>query len=216
MQKTGFFENSNDVTIVNSHFVVNQGADPSATLRFLYKAIAKYAGNGHQDPSNCLAGTRTTALEEINERKHKTMEEENPEMIWLTGSAGSGKKTIAQTVYEQFKEEGLLVVQILFFCSTGCTNPKYFPLFIAYQLAEANHLFRASIEAVIQASPAVINAPIDVQLRRLVLEPIAETASRLPMVYVILDGLDESGVEEEQIQIIQLIQAIIMGQHLPL
>ncbi|KAF9522224.1 hypothetical protein CPB83DRAFT_899821 [Crepidotus variabilis] len=218
MQKSGFFENSSNVAIVNSnlHMAVNQTMDPSAALRFLYEAMAKHAGSGHQDPSTCLEGTRTSALEEIDEWKRKTLEEQSPEMIWLTGSAGSGKTAIAQTVYEQFKEEGLLVVQTSFFRSTGCTNLKYLPLSIAYQLAEKNSLLKASIEAVIQASPAVIDAPIHVQLQRLVLGPIAEAADHLPMVYVVLDGLDECGVEDQQIQIIRLIQAIITDQHLPI
>ncbi|KAF9521482.1 hypothetical protein CPB83DRAFT_900667 [Crepidotus variabilis] len=195
---------------------VHQSMDTSAALRFLYKAVAKYAGGGHQDPSICLEGTRMTALEEINEWKCKTVEEQNPEMIWVTGSAGSGKTAITQTVYEHFKAEGLLVVQTSFFRSTDCTDLKYLPLSIAYQLAVANSLLKAVIEAVVQADPAVINAPINVQLQRLVLGPISETTGQLPMVYVILDGLDKCGVEDQQIQIIQLIQAIITDQYLPI
>ncbi|KAF9528329.1 hypothetical protein CPB83DRAFT_342643 [Crepidotus variabilis] len=218
MQKSSMFENSSNVTIVNSHLhmAVNQNMDPSAVLRFLYEAMAKHAGSGHQDPSTCLEGTRTTALEEIDEWKCKTLEEENPVMIWLTGSAGSGKTAIAQTVYERFKAEGLLVVQTSFFRSTGCVNPKYLPLSIAYQLAVANLSLKVFIEAVVQAEPAIVDASIDVQLQRLVLGPIAEVAGHLSMVYVILDGLDECGVEEQQIQIIQLIQAIVTEQHLPI
>ncbi|KAF9522223.1 hypothetical protein CPB83DRAFT_899820 [Crepidotus variabilis] len=178
--------------------------------------MAKYAGSGHQDPSTCLEGTRITALEEINEWKRKTVQEDKADMMWLTGSAGSGKTAIAQTVYERFKTEGLLVVQTAFFRSTGCTNPKFLPLSIAYQLAEANFSLGAFIEAVLQTSPAVVDAPVDVQLRRLVLGPISEAASLLPIVYVILDGLDECGVEDQQIEILQLIQAIITEQHLPI
>ncbi|KAF9528327.1 hypothetical protein CPB83DRAFT_883510 [Crepidotus variabilis] len=216
MQKIGILNSSNNVTITNSHFAVNQGADPNATFRFLYESQAKYAGGGHQDPSTCLEGTRTTALEEIDKWKRKTFQEENPKMIWVTGSAGSGKTAIAQTVYESFKAEGLLIVQTSFFRSTGCTDPRYLSLSIAYQLAVANSLLRESIEAVVQADLSVVDAPFDMQLRRLVLEPISEATTQLPMVYIIIDGLDECGVEDQQIQIIQLIQAIVTEQHLPI
>lgn len=236
MQKIGILNGSNNVTISNSHFAVNQGADPNASesellawpdfklkrwfsylaFRFLYESQAKYAGGGHQDPSTCLEGTRTTALEEIDKWKRKTFQEENPKMIWVTGSAGSGKTAIAQTVYESFKAEGLLIVQTSFFRSTGCTDPRYLSLSIAYQLAVANSLLRESIEAVVQADPSVVDAPFDMQLRRLVLEPISEATTQLPMVYIIIDGLDECGVEDQQIQIIQLIQAIVTEQHLPI
>ncbi|KAF9522226.1 hypothetical protein CPB83DRAFT_864800 [Crepidotus variabilis] len=216
MQKSSFFENANNVTILESNFAVNQSTDPSATLRFLYEAMVKYAGSGHQDPSTCLEGTRTTALEEIDQWKRKTSEEDNPKMIWLTGSAGSGKTAIAQTVYERFKAERLLVAQTSFFRSTGCTNPKYFPLSIAYQLAVANSSLKAAIEAIIQADPAVIDASINVQLQKLILQPILEAASQLSMVYIFIDGLDECGVEDQQIQIIQLIQAILTEHHLPI
>ncbi|KAF9528326.1 hypothetical protein CPB83DRAFT_766970, partial [Crepidotus variabilis] len=178
--------------------------------------MAKYAGGGHQDPSTCLEGTRTTALEKIDKWKRKTLEEENPKMMWLTGSTGSGKTAITQTVYERFKAEELLVVQTSFCRSTGCTDPKYLPLSIAYQLAVANSSLKAAIQAVVQADPAVIDASIDAQLQRLVLEPISENASQIPMVYVILDGLDECGVEDQQIHIIQLIQSIVTEQHLPI
>ncbi|KAF9522228.1 hypothetical protein CPB83DRAFT_800864, partial [Crepidotus variabilis] len=187
--------------------------------------MAKYAGSGHQDPSTCLEGTRTTALDDIDEWKcdsemldagegSEEYRDRDREMdiLWLTGTAGSGKTAIAQTVYERFRAEGLLVVQTSFFRSMGCTHPKYLPLSIAYQLAVANSSLKISIEAVVQADPAVVDASFDVQLQRLVVGPLLDIASRgrVPRVYVIVDGLDECGVEDDQIRIIRLIQGIVM------
>ncbi|KAF9521362.1 hypothetical protein CPB83DRAFT_929560 [Crepidotus variabilis] len=59
--------------------------------------MAKYVGSGHQDPSTCLAGTRMTALREIDDWKRKNQGQRGSELMWLTGSAGSGKTAIAQT-----------------------------------------------------------------------------------------------------------------------
>ncbi|KAF9526616.1 hypothetical protein CPB83DRAFT_895958 [Crepidotus variabilis] len=218
MQKSCFFDNSSNVAIANSHLSisVNQSMDPSAALRFLYEAMAKYAGSGHQDPSTCLEGTRTTALEEIHEWKRKSRQDQGSKLMWLTGSAGSGKTAIAQTVCERCRKEGLFVVDCSFFRSTNRTNPKYLFLTIAYQLAVANALLRASIEAAAQTNPAVVDAALDVQLKRLILDPITKAGSQLPTVFVILDGLDECNAEPQQIQIIHLIQTVIQDEAFPI
>ncbi|KAF9526615.1 hypothetical protein CPB83DRAFT_895957 [Crepidotus variabilis] len=218
MQKISVFDNSSNIAISNSHIsvAVNQSTDSGAALRFLYEATAKYAGSGHQDPSVCLEGTRTTALDEIDEWKRRSRQEHGSALMWVTGSAGSGKTAIAQTVYERFKAEGLLAVEASFFLSTGRTDPKYLFLAIAYQLAMANELLKASIETVLQIDPAVVDAPIEVQLQRLVLGSISKAGVLVPTIYVIIDGLDECGSEDEQIQIIHLIQGVIAKQQLPI
>ncbi|KAF9526621.1 hypothetical protein CPB83DRAFT_857512 [Crepidotus variabilis] len=136
--------------------------------------------------------------------------------MWVTGSAGSGKTAIAQTICERFREKGHCVVESSFFRSTNRTNPKYLFLTIAYQLAVANELLKTFIEAVVQSDPAIVDAALDKQLQWLILDPITQAGNQLPTVFVIFDGLDECEGEAEQIHIIHLIQAIIKDQHLPL
>ncbi|KAF9524038.1 hypothetical protein CPB83DRAFT_645205 [Crepidotus variabilis] len=177
--------------------------------------MSRYAGRGHQDLSTCLEGTRATTLQELDVWRRKNKHEQGSKMMWLTGSAGSGKTAIAQTVCQRFREEGFFVVDCSFFRSTGRTDPRYLFLSIAYQLAVANPLLKSFIEAVVQADPVIVDAPMDIQLERLIVGPITGAEGHLPTIFVIIDGLDESDGESQQILILRLLQSTIQDHRLP-
>lgn len=75
---------------------------------------------------------------------------------------------------------------------------------IAYQLALNLPEIRPRIENIIEANPSILQGSMDIQLQRLVLDPLSSIKEPLPMV-IIIDGLDECGSADDQRQVIQLI-----------
>ncbi|KAF9528162.1 hypothetical protein CPB83DRAFT_907088 [Crepidotus variabilis] len=212
---------SSDIHLFNNlqNVILNQpvvNIDANSVIRYLYEATLKYTSISQQEaPSAVLPGTRKTALQEIDDWRDNE-HEPGSAFMWLTGSAGSGKTAVTQTVSEKFRAQGLLVVNCFFSRSSARTDPKYLFLSLAYQLAIANQLMKASIEAIIQSNPSVVDATLEMQFRRLILDPIASAGENFPTVFIIIDGLDECNGEDNQVQIIRLIQYTIQDPSLPI
>src|SRR6267378_3973147 len=81
----------------------------------------------------CLRGTRKEVLWEI---EHWVASEQEQQIFWLNGLAGTGKSTIAQTFAERMSADGKLGAS--FFCSRDFADRSnlhaIFPT-LAFQLA---------------------------------------------------------------------------------
>ena len=146
----------------------------------------------------CTDGTRVKMLEDItkwaNDRSLAS-----PRVFWLTGHAGSGKTTIANTIAKRFEIDNTNQHTVLggnFLCSRRFVETqsqfRILPT-IAYQLAHkcisyANALYIAD-------KFDAVNHDVSSQMKGLLVEPwqLSEAARHpeLPLYLIIIDALDE-------------------------
>lgn len=121
--------------------------------------------------------------------------------LWLHGVAGSGKSTVANTVTSMFTEMGLLGASFRF---NQHIEPKYLFRNIAYQLALFDSRYR---ECLLQASRklgTITSYSLREQIARYIIEPI-NTIRFVGPVVIVIDGVDESGVEKERREVLEAI-----------
>ena len=118
-------------------------------------------------------------------------------ILWLYGAAGAGKSAIAHTLAEICQMDGLLLATFFFWkTAPERSNIDRFMATIAYQIACAIPAIRQLIETVVDADPMIFQQSVDVQLAKLIIEPIRRLHSTgfdfkdSPSV-IIIDGLDE-------------------------
>jgi hypothetical protein len=117
-------------------------------------------------------------------------------ILWLHGVFGAGKSTISMTVSQYFRDICRLGAFIVFDRDNPAgTSASAIICTIAYRLAAFNPQIRTAVYEAIAKDPTLPTAPIHTQFQRL-LEPL--TAARdhiLGPVIVILDALDECGLD---------------------
>ena len=118
-------------------------------------------------------------------------------ILWLYGAAGAGKSAIAHSIAEICEERGWLLATFFFWKSAAeRNNITRFIATVAYQLARAIPTSRPYIEAAVEANPMIFHQSVDVQLAKLVIDPLQHLHSigfdfkDSPFV-IIIDGLDE-------------------------
>jgi len=134
-------------------------------------------------------------------------------ILWLYGAAGAGKSAIAHTLAEICETDGLLLATF-FFWKTAAerSNIDRFIATIAYQIARAIPASRPLIEAAIRADPMIFKQSVDVQLAKLIIEPIQYLHSTgfnfkdSPFV-IIIDGLDECRGKDIQSGLVKSLAA---------
>ena len=138
----------------------------------------------------CLAGTREGVLGEITD----WLERPGGGVYWLTGVAGSGKTTIAQTVANMLAQMDRLGAS--FFCSRDQTDRsdlrKIVPT-IAYQLAKFDASFRLEIITLLINNVDVGHSNLQGQLQELIVQPLDKHRhkERFSSVVVVIDAFDE-------------------------
>ncbi|KAF9644727.1 hypothetical protein BDM02DRAFT_877745, partial [Thelephora ganbajun] len=152
---------------------------------------AQRAEYRHGDRRGCLKGTRTAVLDQI---EHWVRDSDKPPVYWLNGLAGTGKSTIAQTIAERIFADGQLGAS--FFCSRDFEDRRdlhfIFPT-IAVQLARKYIEFRSIFVPLVQSDPAIIDESLYDQMKKLIVEPLEESAIST---VIVIDALDECKDEE--------------------
>ena len=181
---------------------------------------------GHSfDFPKCHPNTCVAILDRL---KNWTLgnQEPNASILWLYGAAGAGKSCIARSLAEWCDEQRLLLASFFFFRSDPSRNSvQHFIPTLAYNVAQNVPQVRSSIEQSIYSDPHIFSKALDVQMLRLVLEPLTRniwepvyaasnvhrqkftSIATYPRV-VIIDGLDEC-LQSEQKNIIHLFSSIL-------
>ena len=137
-------------------------------------------------------------------------------ILWLYGAAGAGKSAIAHSVAEICDKHGLLLATF-FFWKTAAerSNVNRFIATVAYQLALTIPASRLDIEAAVDADPMFFHQSLDVQLAKLIIEPLWRLHStgfnfRNSPFVIIIDGLDECQGTDIQSR---LVKSLIAAFH---
>ena len=129
-------------------------------------------------------------------------------VMWLHGPAGGGKTAIGRTIAKWCEEEGILLGEFFFSRAdgTGAQLASLAPT-LAYRMAV--HTLQDAKEAisdVVNHDPHIFLAPLAIQLKKLVMEPLNLLAPSGIVPYVIiLDGLDETLLSDDQQLVLNVI-----------
>ena len=139
----------------------------------------------------CMKGTRKDILFQL---EGWLKDEQDKQVFWLNGLAGTGKSTIAQTFAEMSFADGKLGAS--FFCSQDFENRSNLQTIlptVAFQLAHSYQGFRQELLPVLIANPDVRQESLCSQMEKLIVGPFQ--AAQTPTL-IIIDALDECKDQE--------------------
>jgi hypothetical protein len=146
---------------------------------------SRYAAPG------CLGGTRISVLDQL----HKWVHSPSPafSVFWLSGTAGTGKTTIAKTFCDEVARTGFTVAS--FFISRHDEvrrDPGNIVRSLAYDLAAHDWSRAQAIWNELNSIPHLLSLTIPEQVTRLLSRPFGlEHIEEFPII-IIIDALDES------------------------
>ncbi|KAE9387010.1 hypothetical protein BT96DRAFT_497807 [Gymnopus androsaceus JB14] len=161
---------------------------------------------GHHSP--CLEGTRTEILEMLMQwaRSHHSRP-----IFWLSGIAGTGKSTIAQSFCESLEKDNLLGGS--FFCSRESEDHRNVGRIIptsAYDLAKQFKPYYDQIKVALEADTTLASQSIKRQLEYLLLHPLQNINLSDGYWYFVLviDALDECEDVDATQNVISILTAM--------
>jgi energy-coupling factor transporter ATP-binding protein EcfA2 len=157
--------------------------------------------NAENTPAICMEGTRVDVIEDIVARVSSS-DGSSDRIVMLSGSAGSGKSTIAKTVASVLAEEkGILGAS--FFFSRNYTERKELrglPGSLARQLADHSTDFqRLLVEFLSDDRTGILSAEPRLQFQKLVIDLLAKLPPSATPLVICLDALDECGTDHGQL-----------------
>ncbi|KAJ6530475.1 hypothetical protein DFH09DRAFT_1410996 [Mycena vulgaris] len=173
------------------------------------------SGERFPEPA-CRPGTRTAVLDQLNTWSLPDFDAKSP-VMWLNGSAGIGKSAIAQMFASECQTQGRLGASF-FFKRGHQKRGTWDGLFttIAYQLATAIPGLSLPIQQAVEADKLMRGRAMPLQFRRLILEPLQQTAPLEFFPIIVVDGLDECDDCRIQQQILCLFIDAIQEKRLPI
>jgi Cdc6-like AAA superfamily ATPase len=141
------------------------------------------------DIEPCLQGTRAGALADIRSWVNSRSD---PTVLWLKGSPGTGKSTIARTVCQFLDEKDLLAAS--FFISRQTSELRqatHVIRSIAYQLAKREEKFLQAVCAAAREDHELSTGDnLSKQVPKLLVEPSRALSDGVNLV-IVIDALDE-------------------------
>jgi hypothetical protein len=148
----------------------------------------------------CLPNTRLDIINSISHWITNASGEDDKNVLWLWGLAGSGKSTIATTVADIFTRMGRLAAFIYFERgSESRSDPLRVIGTLAYQIARSDgRLGKSTARDVIEGNQRIAQMDLASQFRELLMQPILAMEALLEegLLLVVIDALDECGTAE--------------------
>jgi hypothetical protein len=134
------------------------------------------------------------------------------QVYWLTGVAGTGKTTVAQSVAEMAKKLDILEASFLFsHASEDRRDYRRVIPTLAYQLARDPRL-RPGVVAAVNADKAIAMTSTSIQARHLLFDVLQRLSSSPPScMLIVLDALDECNRDAQKIHGGDLIPILVAG-----
>jgi hypothetical protein len=161
------------------------------------------------DTPKCDEDTRVGLVEEI--MNWAESEEVPSKLLCMTGSAGSGKSALAQTISETCVKKGCLGATFFFsVADTRRNNPDLLIGTLAYQIAQSVEGVKKHISQALANDPAIWEKSMETQAEVVLIDPVlkATLRSKRPWV-IVIDGLDECRGEQHQAQVLKLLHTCV-------
>ncbi|KAE9401076.1 WD40 repeat-like protein [Gymnopus androsaceus JB14] len=189
----------------NTYNTYHGGSHAQDVLNKLNPANASFK-SGHHSP--CLEGTRTGILEMLMEWARNP---HSQPIFWLSGIAGSGKSTIAQSFCESLEKNNLLGGS--FFCSREseeCREVRRIVPTLTYFLAQQFKSYYDQIVIALERDMTLASQSIKRQLEYLLLHPLGNINISQEHWYFVLviDALDECEDVDATQNVISILRAM--------
>lgn len=169
-------------------------------------------GAGLDTAKQCIPGTRKNFISQIMNWIDKSGDSAG-RVLWLSGTAGTGKTAIAHTIAGSFiGARGL--------CSCYCfdrhqkgdlRHQKIFST-IARDLADRHPQMRRALASAVQNNTALKNtADIVQQWDKLLMKPLASLSESVGRVVIVIDALDESGGVDIRSNLLRILSGNLQG-----
>jgi hypothetical protein len=173
--------------------------------KLLERLPGSHLGGVRFDESKaCLKGTRQQLLHEIQAWVHSPDEKR---ILWLSGGAGSGKSSVANSIAVFFDRLERLGACFRFNRDTeGLNNPNYLFGNLCYQLAHFSERLSGKALSVIKTMGRVDGSSLQTQAKKLLVDT-TNAAELVGPIVVVIDALDESGNQRMRKDILFAIAA---------
>ena len=196
-----------------THLLVFLAIEDETTLMELASVDASYRSAHNWSKSHYLPGTRAGILDELE----KWARADDPSLSFfaiyiLSGTAGTGKSTIAYEIAKRLEEEKLLGASFFFVRGAEKLNTVRFVLpSLALQLARNRpELYRPVVEAARAHLGLGHRQQLEFQLDDLIIKPLkCLSPEHLPLV-IIIDAVDEC-TESAQDEVAHLLFLLMKG-----
>ncbi|KAJ2923882.1 hypothetical protein H1R20_g13215, partial [Candolleomyces eurysporus] len=162
------------------------------------------------DTPKCDKDTRVGLIEEI---WNWARDEEAPsKLLCMTGSAGSGKSALAQTISETCAEECLGASFFFSVIDPLRNNPDRFVASLAYQISRYMEKAETHILRAVEKDPAIFKMSMETQAEVLLINPVLKATRRSKSKQhwiIVVDGLDECTGEHHQAQVLRVLHTCV-------
>ena len=200
--------------------------DPLDVLKDATASSAFHDSEVRFDPPKCHPRTRIAVLAKIMDWILAQDNETRDGLImWLTGAAGAGKSSIAQSIVENcLKKSNALVLASFFFNRSDSTRNHAQPLVatLTYQIYRALPAVRPQITSIIDDDPLIFTKKLEYQLRTLIMTPLQDLHRSGQLTQsptrrlIVIDGLDECINRTSQVLILNAISDAVRTFELPI
>ncbi|KAJ7358209.1 hypothetical protein DFH08DRAFT_734974, partial [Mycena albidolilacea] len=159
----------------------------------LKSSPARY--NAANTPEKCMDGTRVDIINDIVSRLTNPLDPDQRVVI-LSGSAGSGKSTIAKSVASILADQKKILAASFFFAwdTAERNHIKPLPTTLARQLADHDDCFRRLlVKLIVEDRTGILDIDPHLQFQKLVVELLGQTPPTQTPWVICLDALDECG-----------------------
>ncbi|XP_006459710.1 hypothetical protein AGABI2DRAFT_116669 [Agaricus bisporus var. bisporus H97] len=186
-------------TVISSRQAVFELLEPYTCLDATKDSSARYP------PPRCHPDTRLKIRERL--MRWLVYEYDERKMLWVRGSAGTGKSAVAQSFADSCEEKEILGASYFFSRTTARDKLETVVPTLVYQLARSVPEYHSFIEHRLAKDHILLRNSPPVQFRKLIVEPFANLQRERPRkpIVVILDGLDECAGGEAQQEILEMI-----------
>ncbi|KAG8920366.1 hypothetical protein FRC01_000799 [Tulasnella sp. 417] len=167
----------------------------------LRRAQARHDSSSRAGTNGCFEGTRIGILQAISAWIEDPA---SSPIFWLSGMAGIGKSTIAQTVAEL--EDSKRRLGASFFFSRDDAerrDPGLFCPTIAYQLAIFDDALKFSVTRALEKDPDVAFVMMRTQFEQLIAKPLKSINTPGRTIVLVLDALDECDPSSGAVEILR-------------
>jgi len=196
------------VVHVLTQFSTTSQDDQARYLQTLPNAKdAVFNSSETQHDDLCLENTRVDMLDKIRTWARR---QDDKNIFWLNGFAGTGKSTIARTIARECYEQECLAASFFFSRGSGDVSHagKFFTS-LARQLADRSPSLKHYICEAIAEHSNIANEALRDQWRHLILRPLSKLDRSLsPFLIIVVDALDECEDENNVRIIVQLFAEV--------
>ncbi|KAF7770211.1 hypothetical protein Agabi119p4_6185 [Agaricus bisporus var. burnettii] len=198
-------------TVISSRQAVFELLEPYTCLDATKDSSARYP------PPRCHPDTRLKIRERL--MRWLVYEYDEWKMLWVRGSAGTGKSAVAQSFADSCEEKGVFGASFFFSRTARLDKFETVVPTLVYQLARSVPEYHSFIVQCLANDHILLRNSPPVQFRKLIVEPFATLQYQCPRrpIVIILDGLDECKGDNAQREILDMItNAIRTNPDLPL